>query len=378
MSYLDDHNRHTVYVQRLATELLNSKLYPSLREAYLAARRILLESEEITSIVHLNRITSAINRAVSESTEKPWLVANSELAAFAVYEAGFYASLIEKNNDVKLRVPALEKIQRYVERSLLSLQSGNRVTAGMWGDLVTQNKNSVMSTFDNAVRAGYANGETVRQMVGRMRTATDGFLKNELESLVRTGVQHYAMQARQAMAADNKNVIAREVPIVTFDNRTSLTCLSHASNYGVKGWPAGESPIGYPPYHHNCRTSLAYLVKGQEELEGMRTAVSGKKGEEAKEAFEKRQGRTDGKVKFRGRKDLDKFDVRQINAATPVDSWLKSQPRWYVDSLLGKKRSDLFLKGDLKLSKFTDLTGDPLTLNQLRVADSSAFSQAGL
>lgn len=383
MSYLDEHNRHTVYVQKLATELLNSNQYPSLREAYLAARRILLEAENITSIVHLNKITSAINKAVQDATVKPWATTAAELSSFAVYEAGFYASLLAKNNDVKLSVPAPEKIQRYVDKSLLSLQSGNRVTAGLWGDLVTQNKNSVMATFDNAVRAGYADGETVQQMVKRMRTATDGFLKSELESLVRTGVQHYAVQARQAMAADNKNVIAREVPIVTFDNRTSLTCLGHASKYGVKGWPAGESPIGYAPYHWNCRTTIAYLVKGQEELEGMRTAVSGKKGEEARKAFENRKQNmkdyreslelnTNVKVKYRGRKDLDKFDVKQINAATPVDNWLKSQPTWYVESLLGKGRAELFLKGDLKLSKFTDMTGDPFTLEQLRAADTSA------
>lgn len=47
MSFLDDFERHELYLQRIATALLTSKIYPSLAEAYKAARLILLDAESI-------------------------------------------------------------------------------------------------------------------------------------------------------------------------------------------------------------------------------------------------------------------------------------------------------------------------------------------
>ena len=140
----------------------------------------------------------------------------------------------------------------------------------------------------------------------------------------------------------------------------------------------GRSPVGYPPYHYNCRTAIGYLAKGQESLEGTRAAVGGKSGEDAKEAFERRKDRTDGKVRFRGRRDSSIFDPGQVKADTKIDAWLKKQPKWFVESTLGKERAQLFLKGDLSLARFTDMTGDPLTLDQLRRLDAEAFERAGL
>ena len=180
------------------------------------------------------------------------------------------------------------------------------------------------------------------------------------------------------MAADNKSVIAREVPVTTFDNRRSLTCTSIQDKYGQKGWLVGESPIGYPPYHYSCRTGIIFLPKGQDSIEGMRAAVSGRKGEQAKEDYEARDSRTDKKVKYRGKRDQNIFNTSQIRSSTTIESWMRRQPRWYVDSALGKTRADLFLRGDLKLNKFTDATGRPLTLAELRRVDSEAFERAGL
>ena len=77
-------------------------------------------------------------------------------------------------------------------------------------------------------------------------------------------------------------------------------------------------------------------------------------------------------------RDRNIFNTSQIRSSTTIESWMRRQPRWYVDSALGKTRADLFLRGDLKLNKFTGATGRPLTLAELRKVDAEAFERAGL
>ena len=56
-----------------------------------------------------------------------------------------------------------------------------------------------------------------------------------------------------------KYIIEREIPIVTFDSRISDVCISISAKY-PKGWLQGKSPIGYPPYHYGCRTTIGFLL----------------------------------------------------------------------------------------------------------------------
>ena len=44
------------------------------------------------------------------------------------------------------------------------------------------------------------------------------------------------------------------------------------------------------------------------------------------------------KVTYTGRKDSDIFKAGQIDAKTSMDSWLRSQPDWFIESALGKTR----------------------------------------
>ena len=68
--------------------------------------------------------------------------------------------------------------------------------------------------------------ETTQQIIKRVKIATDGVSKNSIESLVRTGVHHYAQQARLYTRDDHKEVFegGREIPITTWDSRRSIIC----------------------------------------------------------------------------------------------------------------------------------------------------------
>lgn len=375
MSFLDDFERHELYLHRLATQMLNSKVYPSLSDAYKDARLILLDAEKIASPSDLNKLTAAIRKATESTTSQAWEEVTQELQEMGIYEAGFYASLVGGYADTKLKTPYEKQIKSFIDKSLMTLHSGSRVDSGFWPEYVSAQVKSVGNAYDSAVKAGYSRGETVNQIAMRIRNVTDGLLKNEAEALARTGVQHYAAQARQALANANLDVIAREFPVVTFDNRTTPICLGIASKY-PKGWPIGQNPVGRPPYHFSCRTSLVHLVVGQDHPSGTRAAVGGNSG--GGEAFEKKQSRTDKKFKYRGKKDLDVFKVGQIPAGTNIDTWMRSQPDWFIESTLGKTKAKLFKDGGMRLSKFTDATQRPLTIAELRELDSAAFKRAGL
>ena len=372
--------QHSIQVQRLATRLLNANVYPSLTAAYKAARSILLDAETITSITQLNKITREINRVVASSMSAGWDAATVEMEDFATYEAGYYANVLATTSGIAMTTPLDSKITSAINKTLMSLESGKNITSGTWAQLIQKNTTAMAAAYDSAVRTSFSKGETGAQAAKRIAAVTEGLSKNDATILARTGVQHYATQARQAMAKENISVIDREYPSTVFDNRRTIICTSIQDKYGLKGWPVGESPIGYPPYHYGCRTEIIHSVKGQDSLSGMRSSIGSQSGSDAEEAYELRKKRmqSTGKVKRRGVKDDSFFDPSQIRASTPTDKWLSRQSEWFIEESLGVSRAALFTKGGMSLSSFTDLSLRPLTLAQLRAVDAKAFELAGL
>lgn len=375
-SYIDLVNRREVYIQRLASYLRNEYTNTNLDEAYRIARLILLDSGDITSIKKRNAVMEAIKEAVKPVTAEMWKEVTGELTDFAAQDASHYASIYATTAAVNLSVPASEKIEGYINKALLSLDTAQGKQEGKWAQFVTANNNSVYTKINDQIKSGYRNSETVDQMVKRVKNVTDGMLKNQAEALVRTGAAHYSASARRAMVEDNIELFDREIPSTVFDNRTTDICISISERYR-EGWPVGESPIGYNPYHFGCRTIIVQLVKGQKEIDGTKAYVGGKKGKAAEESFENRNKRLENKrnnpehtgevasqVRRKGNKDKA-FSAGQIKASTPFATWLKSQPDWFITDTLGAKRAQLFKAGELDLANLTDKNLKPLTLKQI-------------
>lgn len=364
---LNETEQRSVYLGRLASGLLKAKIVPTLAEAYKAAKAILDEAGDNVSITKRNQITAAIRRAITEIDNEGWQDVTKELEQIAIYDTGYYAGLVGSAVSIKLSTPTDEKITSYINKAIMSLASRQKIDAGTWADFVKANTLRHVDLVDSIVKNGYANGQTVSEMVKQLRQLTGGIVKNEAEALVRTGIVHYSNQARLAMYDDNSDTLTREYPIVTFDNRTSSKCQFIGSQY-AKGWEAGESPVGYPPYHFSCRTTVIRLPEGVE-LEGTRSAVGGVNTKEAAEEFEKRQDKTDKKVRYRGKKDSGIFKAGQIEADTQYDEWLRRQPLYFIESTLGKTKAELFKSGKLSFNQFFDMAGRPLTLAELKELD---------
>lgn len=353
--------QHELYLQRVATSLINKGLFKSLDDAVAAVRLILLDAETIQSPTKLNAVNRAIKQAIEEAMTPAWQQYTDDLLELAVFDAEFYAEL----SGLPV-VPGAQQIDDFVQSALMSLSAGQVPKVGTWSDFVRENISGMTEQINNLVKAGYINGATVNQIARTVRQFGYGLSKQQADALARTGMQHYSQSARRAMVNDNLDIVNKEYPLVTFDNRTSKRCISINVQY-PDGWPVNESPVGYPPYHFNCRTQIVYGLKGMSDpRKGIDRAATGS-------GPEYERGDT-----YKGKKDIGAFEIEQVPADMSFGAWLKMQGREFVIDSLGATRAKLFLDGKLPLDRLSDAYGRELTLAELRAKYADAFKRAWL
>lgn len=365
MTIRDDSDRHNLYLQKLAAGIYNAQVYPSLEAARKAARLLLLDAEEITSVRELRRIQAAIDKEVAPLYAAGWSEASDELAALALYEASWQVDAISQYSDKKLKVPARKQVQSFIAKAVMSLHSGQRVYAGVWGDFVKANVDDLARQYNGLVVNGYQNKLTVNQIATSIKQSTDGMLANSAQTLARTGMSHYANAARDAMAEANDDIIIGRVFSATFDNRTTLICRSLDGKFYAKG---EKHPV--LPLHYGERSSYVFVTDKSEIGQGRKAAIGGNEADDIN---------PNRKLKYRGKKDMDIFDPGPIDAKITQDQWLRKQPDWFIESALDSKtKAKLFKDGNMSIDKFVDMQGRPITIARLRELDAEAFKRAGL
>jgi hypothetical protein len=364
MAIIDDADRHEIYLAKLTTQILNAHILPSLEQAQRAARMILLDAESIDSLKILNLLQKEIGKVATKALLEGWDQATAQLELLAEYEAGFSAKLTGSSIGAALAVPSSKQIQSEINKSIIVLTSGSRVKSGVWAEYVKGSIDAVVQQYNGIIVTGYQQGRTVGQMSADIKRSTEGLLRGQAEALVRTGQSHYANQAREAMAQANTDVIKHRVFVATFDNRTTLTC----RHFAGRSWEINDKAYPRLPLHFGERSVYVYVNDLAEISQGSRSAVGGKQA-----VINPKR-----KLKYRGKKDADIFKPGQISAGQSMDSWMRNQPEWFQDSALGATRAKLFRDGEIKLDRFADATGKPITLDQLKELDAKAFDRAGL
>lgn len=205
----------------------------------------------------------------------------------------------------------------------------------------------------NAVRVGYALGETNDQIINRIRgqaalSYSDGVLaksRHHAEAVARTAIQHVANSARAEVWAANDDIIDEYQWVSTLDSRTTPLCRDRDG----KRFPIGKGPL--PPAHPNCRSTTVAVIKG----------------------------------------DFGKFldeeaERASVNGPVPANEtyydWLKRQDSGFQDLALGSTRGKLFRDGGLSVERFGALqlgkNFEPMTLGQMRKLSPKAFAKAGI
>jgi SPP1 gp7 family putative phage head morphogenesis protein len=267
----------------------------------------------------------------------------------------------------------------------LSRPFEGRVLKDWAANMQSDDLRRIHSTVQAGMIAGEDAASIARRVVGSSRLrGSDGtteITRRQVQSVVRTAVQHIANGARDTFFNDNKDLFTAEQYVATLDSRTTPICRA----LDGKIFEVGTGPR--PPLHFNCRSVRIAAIDGT--LAGNRPA---KPTTERLLVREYAAQRGLGDISSRGalpRGTKGPFDtwarkrIRELTgpipAATTYQTWLAKQSIAFQNEILGKAKGQLFRSGGLKLDKFVDLnSGREFTLKELASKHAEAFRAAGL
>nr|DAT44756.1 MAG TPA: minor capsid protein [Caudoviricetes sp.] len=244
--------------------------------------------------------------------------------------------------DAPKDIKTLQKYADEVFKKPLQLDSKMGITLD---ELLNAFTDTERKKITNAIRLahhdGLPNAKLVQMIRGsRARNYQDGILQTttrHAKTIAHTGTAIVANQAKQAVIADNADIIKGIKVIATLDLRTSSICR------GLDGVFMPLDKARYPPYHFNCRSSFEIVYDGY-------TAPKQRASE---------HGVVENQSYY---------------------EWLKNQPAQYQDEALGKTRAKLFRDGGMTVERFRALQLDknftPLTLDEMKQLEPKAFKKA--
>lgn len=259
-----------------------------------------------------------------------------DLGALAEAEAVFARGLLKTTMPVAWDVvaPAPETL-----RSIATARPfQGRILRDWFAGLDAQQKTAARQ----AIRLGMTQGESVPQMVRRLKKGVLDLRGWRAESIVRSAANHVANHAREAVYQVNEDLIEAVKLLETLDARTCTQCMA----LDGKTYPIGHGPR--PPHHGGCRGSSTPVLRSWQALglTGLPTAT---------------------RASLNG----------QVPAHTTYPQWLRQQSAAVQDEALGPSRGKLFRAG-VPVESFTDRQGRQWTLDQLRIREADAFEAAGL
>lgn len=347
--------RHTVFLERFKntetrriTRILNKEIIPEINAEI---ERRLRQIEERGSdlgkgtIRRLQRLENSLDKMSKQMSKKLQKTLSTSLDELSVDELMFQVGVIreELGFDIEMVVPSA--------RTVITATSNTAflgLTLDQWfGTLTAANKKNIQQ----AIQRGIVEGETVPQVMRRIRGTralgfTDGVMqttRRQAEAITRTAINHVTNQARLELFKENTDIIKGLQWTATLDSRTSEICAS----LDGKVFKVDKGPR--PPAHVNCRSTMTPILKDAEAIgiskipEGTRASVNG-----------------------------------QVPGSITYGTWLKGQPVAVQEQVLGKTKAKLFRDGKLKIDKFVSSDLEPLTLEQLKKTEKSAFKRAGI
>lgn len=351
--YLNQTIRRLVYLESLKQSEIDN-LSSHLKEIDKLIKELMLDDEmtELT-LAEFNKVMTQVKTGVAASLSSYTVAVDASLAAIAIDTYQFEVkSLNNAFEDVELSGEIDDKkkakIARLVSNTPLSVtgSEGKTVT-----DLFNELANNESNKYVNHIKLARYEGKTNQQIVQMIRgTRKNGYKDGLMEvtarqakTIVRTTVQHAAMQGKAEFASDNSDIIKGEQWLSTLDGRTSSQCRTLDQQI----FELGKGPR--PPLHHNCRSTVLIVLKDEYAGRGNINKRASKDGPVANESYY---------------------------------SWLKKQPKDFQDDVLGETRGQLLRSGGLSADKFAELQLNknfkPLTLDEMREREPMAFKKAGL
>jgi len=326
---IDVTTRHQVFLQRFAGgESRKAKMTLNRLRRDIIARL----SQEPTDFQR-NRLTivmADIDKLYRNMGAEVSKQVKGAASGLVVDEAQFAAQTVSKVSSVDFIVPASDAL---VASVLLSrMNTNSRLSAKTIDEAIVQFAGKKADQVNQLIADSLTMGDTTQQIQSKVRGLTGTLQKREMDTVVRTAINHSASVARREVYDRNADILDGYIWIATLDNKTCLYC-------GSKDQTKIDSLAGeFPTAHYNCRCTTVPNVKEEYSLRGF-----------------------DG-----GRPSIGADGVESQSSSLSYGGWLKKQPAEFVDEALGFERSRLFRSGKISLDKFTDPTGRVYTLQQLK------------
>lgn len=300
------------------------------------------------NVERLTAILASVRSLNSEVYASISTELNSELKQLAAYELDFQESLIKGVLPANVQFATVNAGQVYAAAMSRPFQS--RLLSEWMSGL----EETRAIKIRDAIRMGYVEGQTINDMVKRIRGTkalnyADGLLdisRRDAQAIVRTAINHTSNYAREALYADNEDIVKGVRYTATLDSSTTILCASRDGNF----YATGKAHPAIPA-HINCRSLYVPVLATWRDL-----------GIDAEEVSAGTRASMDG----------------QVPDSLTYSDWLKKQSVARQDDILGVTKGNLFRDGGLDLPKFVSKQGHEFTIDELRARDASAFAKAGL
>ncbi|MEE7478438.1 minor capsid protein [Methylobacterium hispanicum] len=327
--------QHQIGLQRYSAATVRKMLALLARtEADIVAKIETLSWDEVAresaKAERLRKMLEGIKALSKEAADALGKAMKTEMSELAAYEADFQAQATAS----ALPSAAIGVLEKPTAEMLNAAVNARPFQGRLLKEWITDLDDASAKRLRDAIRIGFVEGESVLQVVQRVRgTKAMGFRDGVMEinrrgaeALVRTAITHTANASKDAFFRANTDVFRAVRWNAVLDSRTTAVCRGRDG----KVFPIDSGPR--PPAHIRCRSTMTAVLKGEPDAP---------------------TGETYG-------------------------DWLKRQDRDLQDEILGKAKAKLFRDGGLPLDRFVDRAGAEYDLATLRRREAAAFEKAGL
>ena len=345
---VDANARHQLYLERLAATNAN-RIDPELKAlaAYVRSR-LAAEGGTIPSKKAMAAINRDIKRKFSGAYDK-WASATGVfLHGLTNYETKFQTTLLDKEttDDFTPVKPKDAKAQSSVNNTPLMIgANGGAVSLGnMVGNFSKTHTDKATALIEAGFYSGSSTNDISASIAGtRKNKFKDGILlgtKRSATAISKTASVHVSNNVKGVVFDENTAAVRGFIITAVLDSVTSKRCR------GLDGKKvANGTKFPRPPYHFSCRTVTRPWLR--EDLE---------------------------KAKLASRETIGAAGEEYESTKKQYYTWLKEQPSWFQDDVLGKEEGLIFRNAGLSPTEFKKATikrdGTPLTIDEMSQKDA--------
>lgn len=337
--------RLTARQQREAVSFLN-KLEDDLA-AQLARADLTGVSVRSRQAKRLEKLLAQVRETIRGAYRDHDVALSGELKELAEIEADFVANSVNQVVGVQIMDTGLTRGQ------LAAVLGDVTVQGAPVSEWWSRQAGDTLARFTDQMRLGIAQGETVGQLVRRIRGGTEkgevvpaimDVSRRHADALVRSATQAVSQTARNATYEANNDVLKGVAWVSTLDFRTTLGCAARDNKLYSIG---DHQPIDHDlPWengpgqrHWGCRSTSAPVVKSWREL-----------GFDIDDLPASTRASMDG----------------QVPQDTSFERWLNGKTSAEQDDFLGKGRANLWRDGKISFRELLDARGRELSIDELR------------